>query len=76
MKGSKVRILDHFKKYHTLTSMEAFEEYGITRLSARIKDLRDLGYDIDCAMVEGKNRYNESVRYGVYRLVGKRAENN
>lgn len=69
MKGSKVRILDHFKKYQTLTSMEAFEEYGITRLAARIKELRDLGYQIDCIMVEGKNRYNEVVRYGVYNLV-------
>lgn len=70
MKGSKVRILDHLKKHRTLTSMEAFELYGITRLSARIKELREMGYDIVTLMVDDTNRYGEIVRYGKYVLKG------
>lgn len=68
MKGNKVRILEHIQKYGSITSMEAFEKYGITRLAARIKDLRDMGYDIDTIMMEGQNRYGESTRYAKYVL--------
>ena len=66
MIGSKVRILNHMKKHGSITSMESFEKYGITRLSARIKDLRDLGYDITTMMIEGQNRYGEAIRYAKY----------
>ena len=70
MKGSKTRILNHFKNHGSITSMEAFQYYGITRLSARIKDLRDLGYDIVTIMMESINRYGESTRYAKYVLKG------
>lgn len=68
MKGSKVRILNHLNEYRTLTSMEAFQLYGITRLSARIKELREMGYDIVTLNFYGENRYGETVRYGKYWL--------
>ena len=71
MKGSKSRILHHFIEHRTLTSMEAFENYGITRLAARVAELRKLGYDIQTIMMEGVNRYGESVRYGKYVYNGK-----
>ena len=66
MKGSKVRLLEYLKKNHTITSMEAFQLFGITRLSARIFDLRALGYIIDTVMVEDVNRYGEACRYAKY----------
>lgn len=66
MYGGKVRILDHLKEYGSITSMEAFKYYGITRLSARIKELRDKGYNIVTMMIEGENKYGESVRYAKY----------
>lgn len=69
MKGSKVRILEHLKKSGSITSMEAFQLFGITRLSARIKELRDKGYDIRTLMVDSVNRYGEDVRYGKYVLM-------
>lgn len=72
MKGSKVRILDHFEKYGILTSMEAIQLYGITRLAARIKDLRDMGYNISTIMTDGINRYEEPVRYAVYKYNGRK----
>ena len=43
-------ILKHLRAYPWITSKDAFEIYGITRLSARIKDLRDKGYDIETVM--------------------------
>ena len=70
MKGSKVRILEHLKKSGSITSMEAFQLFGITRLSARIKELRDKGYDIRTLMIDSVNRYGEDVRYGKYVLMG------
>lgn len=70
MKGSKPRIIEYMKTHKGITSQDAFRELGITRLSARIKDLRDMGYDIRTLMIEGVNRYGESVRYGKYVLRG------
>lgn len=72
MKGSKERILKHFKSGNSLTSQEAFEKFGITRLSARIKELRDVGYDIRTSMEDGQNRYGEHTRYARYLYKGKR----
>ena len=71
MSGSKPRIIDYMKVHKGITSMDAFTDLGITRLSARIKELRESGYDIDTIMMEGMNRFGEPVRYGLYRLVEK-----
>ncbi len=71
MRGSKVRILEHFAKHGTLTSMEAFQTYGITRLAARISELREKGYDIRTMMVESTNRYGETVRFANYVYKGR-----
>lgn len=70
MKGQKVRVLQHLKSHGSLTSMEAFEKYGITRLAAVIFDLRELGNDIRTLDMEGQNRYGEATRYAKYVLCG------
>ena len=64
------RVVEYMKNNNGITSQDAFRELGITRLSARIKELRDIGYDISTIMVDGTNRFGEPVRYGLYRLVG------
>lgn len=66
----KSRILNHLERYKTLTSMQAFEQYGITRLASQINKLRNKGYDIATIMMEGENRYGEPVRYAKYVLRG------
>ena len=76
MKGSKPRIIKYMQKHGGITSQDAFKDLGITRLSARIKELRDRGYDISTIMVDGKNRYGEDIRYGLYRLNSVRGEIN
>ena len=43
-------VLDHLESGKGLTSMGAISLFKITRLSARIKDLRDQGHDIQSEM--------------------------
>ena len=62
-------IKNHLEKYHTITSMEAFKRYGITRLSATIFNLRAEGNRIVTEYQTSKNRYGEKTTYAVYRLV-------
>lgn len=61
-------ILNHMKKYGSITSKEAFELFGCTRLSARIYDLRDKGYQIATDSRTEKNRYGVSTTFAVYKL--------
>ena len=65
-------ILKHLKKKKSITSLEAFEDFGATRLSAIIFDLRSGGFDIRDVWEEVTNRYGETVRYKRYFLVGKK----
>ena len=70
MKGSKPRIIEYMRKHNgMITSQDAFKYLGVTRLSARIKNLRDLGYNISTIMIDGQNSYGEPVRFALYKLV-------
>lgn len=69
MKGSKSRIIEYMKEHNGITSQDAFKHLGITRLSARIMELRESGYNISTIMIDGQNRFGELVRYGFYKLV-------
>ncbi len=62
-------ILNHLRKHKTITTLEAFELYGITRLSARIFNLRESGYKIGLVWETGTNRYGNQVRWGKYFLI-------
>lgn len=61
-------IRDLLNKKQTITSKEAFERYGITRLSAIIFDLRAEGMDIKSENGVCKNRYGNVCRYAIYSL--------
>ena len=56
MNKSKM-VLDWLKTHAGITSMEAFENFGATRLSAIIFELKRKGYDIETVMVDGRDRY-------------------
>ena len=47
----KNKILNHLRKYNGLTSYEAFHMYRITRLAARIFNLREDGHVINTEKV-------------------------
>lgn len=57
------KVLKHLRRA-SLTSWQAIKRYRITRISARIKDLREAGYRIKTEMETGRN----GTRYGRYRL--------
>lgn len=46
MEKQSARVLAYIQKHGAITSMDAFRELGITRLSARIWDLRHAGVPI------------------------------
>lgn len=58
----------HLRAGLGITSKEAFEAYGVTRLSSIIFDLRQRGYDIDTEMVDGQDRWGNKVRYARYSM--------
>nr|DAZ63911.1 MAG TPA: helix-turn-helix domain protein [Caudoviricetes sp.] len=62
------RVLRHLMDGGTLTQAEAFQEYGIGRLSSRICELRKAGYPIAREFVTKKNRYGENVSFCRYWL--------
>lgn len=60
------------QQYGSITSLEAFRDLGITRLSGVIFDLRK-DYNIASKTEKGKNRYGESTSYNRYYLTGQGA---
>ena len=64
MKKEKTQWKDistHLREHGSITSMEAWDRYHITRLSAVIFTLRKMGYVIETQDCTGANEY------GVYR---------
>jgi hypothetical protein len=52
------QIATYLKKGHSLTSIDALEKFGVFRLAARVKDLRDQGLKIHSVWVErGDKRF-------------------
>ena len=68
MANDRDLVLMHMKKYGSITQDEADEEYGIKRLSARIKELRDMGYPIKTEMLSCKNRRCNISNFAKYSL--------
>lgn len=61
------QILKYLKEHSEgLTSMQAFQMFGATRLAAIIFNLRQRGYNIETFDMESTNRYGEAVRYAKY----------
>lgn len=62
-------VLKYLKKHRSITSMEAFEQCGATRLPALIHDLRKRGYEINTVMIESHTRYGTPCAYAKYKYV-------
>ena len=63
------RVKEYMKCNGSITSMEAFADLGITRLSARIKNLRDSGVAIKSTTIYKKRADGTSCHYTSYSLV-------
>ena len=62
-------ILKHLQENLGITPKQANELYGVMRLAARIKDLRNRGYRIASIDRRELNRFGKKTRFTEYRLV-------
>jgi hypothetical protein len=70
------RVLRHIEDYGSISSLEAFREYGITRLSAIIWLLRhEDELPIESIGETILNRYGDKVSFFHYYLKGSKFEN-
>lgn len=60
------KVLRYIDEHGSITPMEAFSEFGITRLAARVNELQRKGIILERKMESGKNRFGENVRYMRY----------
>ena len=67
-KNQKQAVLYHLKQFQTITSLEAIKEYGATRLSGIIFQLRKDGYNIQSLPFIRKNRFGNTVTLAKYYL--------
>ena len=66
----KNRVLNYIKQFGYITTWEAFQDLGCTRLSEYIRQLRK-EYNIVGETVKTTNRFGEKTYYYKYRLIEK-----
>ena len=66
-------LLDYLNKNGSITTYESYTELFITRLSARIYELKKKGHNFEEEWVIKKNRYGKTCSFKKYILKG---ENN
>lgn len=64
------KVLNHLQKYGSITSWEAIDNYGATRLSAIIYNLRK-HYNIESLDRTGTDRYGNEATFTKYIYCGK-----
>lgn len=72
--NQKERVLRYIQDYGSISSLEAFRDLGVTRLSAAVFDLRADGYPIVAKRESTLNRYGEKTSYARYSLENEHAE--
>ena len=60
------RVLDYLESGNTITTLNAFTELGITRLAARIYELKEEGHDVKSKRIKVTNRYDEQCSVSEY----------
>ena len=66
MRGQRQAILKHLITFGDITSMEAFQDYGVTRLAVIIHDFRNMGMNIMTVEESGTTRYGTACKYARY----------
>lgn len=61
------RLLKHLESGESINPLQAWNELGIYRLSARIFDLRDLN-EITTTIIQVENKFGETFNLAEYRL--------
>ena len=63
------RVFNYIQEFGSITTKQAFEDLGCTRLSEYIRRLR-INYNIDDEIETGINRYGEKVHWKKYYFRG------
>lgn len=71
MDRQTTRVYEFIKTNGGITTLDAIKFLGITRLSARIYDLKK-DYEIGGRPIFVKNRFGEEVRVKCYTILGKK----
>lgn len=61
-------VLEWLQSNASISSMEAIQNFGATRLSAIIFNLKRKGYNIETVMVDGRDRFGNPTRFARYYL--------
>ena len=65
----KEKVLTYLREHKEgVTSLEAFNLFGIMQMPKRIFDLRSDGWNISATPKEGTNRFGQPVKFVVYKL--------
>ena len=64
------QIQDYIEEHGSISQAEAVTAIGCYRLSARIKDLKDMGIPITKTMESKRNRYGYPVSFARYSING------
>lgn len=62
-------VFEHLQDKGTITSAQAIELYGYSRLSDAICKFRKMGYDIDTITTSGKDHLGNDVTFATYKLL-------
>jgi len=62
------RVLEYLEKGQSITPLDAWKELGITRLAARVHELKRDGYVIDKKLISVTNRYSEKCNVAEYTM--------
>lgn len=62
------RIIDYIKKNGSITTLDAFRDLGITKLTTRISEMRKKGMLIEGKVETVKNRYGDKCHIHRYKL--------
>jgi hypothetical protein len=60
------RVLSYLERGNSITTLDAFKELGITRLGARIFELRQQGHPVQSNRLTVTNRFGEDCSISEY----------
>ena len=63
-------ILEYIDEFGSITPLEAMRDIGCYRLSARISDIKKLGYPVKTEIISVKNRRGNNSNVARYSLEG------
>ena len=63
-------VLNHLKKYGSISQREAVEYYNLYRLSSVIYALKKRGYEITTELAPFTSKYGVKSSFAIYHLVG------